>query len=541
MAHESANSGPDADGQLAFDFDAIIEAAQVFSRDAVAATVSGEGSPYEPVSQASDYMHQVVEAERKWETTIQQARNALLGVDPRSLYSAFLADLVQQLNAGSPRSGALARLLESVAHRGLGITRQGLQISQPSAGGNRYQVTMDSDLIDEHLQDHIVGDHFLNLLTPHQDAWSGRAPVIGGSDVSQHRSAVPVPARYFRRSVPFVLNNAAGALYRVHNGVRSYENVFNPKPDEALLRWMLIDPSYQDELDSEDYHRCLASAMDVGQYKFDLDYLLKTSFRGPDVIFRDGSLFPQDAYLDNFVIQSKRGDFTREAIRDFLDCLLYAREVEALYCGISKQVQLKVYSAVLDWFVAREIDPSWSFGNYTLNDGQAMSLLLASPTFVGDNLDQVVATCLIRRSFTTRATLNTRIDLYDTDRFFAQSQEQFREIDIRPYQRLCNIAHVYMFFLGHSKSPQQQLPRYEVFHFEPLGHPWTIARTILAALQHCSLATDMDHSFMAAEPVSYLLPSVTHHAHTLSKDVGKAIDSATGQWIMAKYQRYLGH
>ena len=33
---------------------------------------------------------------------------------------------------------------------------------------------------------------------------------------------------------------------------------------DLLLRWMLIDPSYQDELDPEDYERCIASAMDVG-------------------------------------------------------------------------------------------------------------------------------------------------------------------------------------------------------------------------------------------------------------------------------------
>lgn len=541
MADSSANSGPDADGQRAFDFNAIIESAQVFSRDAVAAKIPGEGGPYDPVAQTSDYMHQIVEAERKWETTIQQARNALLAVDPRSLYSAFLADLVQQLNSGSPRSGALARLLESVSHRGLGLTRQMLQIYQPSATGNRFRVTSDPDAIDEHLQDHIVGDHFLNVLTPHRDAWNGRPPVIAGSDVSQHRSSVPVPARFFRRSVPFVLNNAAGALYRERDGLPPYENVFNPKPDEALLRWMLIDPSYQDELDSEDYHRCLASAMDVGQYKFDLDYLLKVSIGRPDVIFRDGSLFPQDAYLDNFLIQSKRGDFTREAIRDFLDCLLYAQTLQAVYCGVSKQVQLKMYSAVFDWFVAREIDPSWSFGHYTLNDGQAMSLLLASPSFVGDNLEEVVATCLIRRSFTTRANLNTRIEPGDLDSFIARRQEQHREIDVKPYQSLCHLAHVYMFFMGHSKSPQQQLPRYEIFHFEPLGHPWTVARTILAALQRCSLVTDTDHSFMAAEPISYLIPSATHHAHTLSKDVGKAIDSSTGQWIMARYQRFLGH
>ena len=83
---------------------------------------------------------------------------------------------------------------------------------------------------------------------------------------------MPVPGEFFKRTVPFVLNNAAASgPFRVLDGKPKYDNLFNPKPDETLLRWMLIDPSYQDELEPEDYNRCLASAMDVGQYKFILN------------------------------------------------------------------------------------------------------------------------------------------------------------------------------------------------------------------------------------------------------------------------------
>lgn len=97
-----------------------------------------------------------------------------------------------------------------------------------------------------------------------------------------------------------------------------------------------------------------------------------------------------------------------------------------------------------------------------------------------------------------------------------------------------------MFFLGHSKSPQQQLPRYEFFHFGELGNPTQVAQAVLSAVRFCGLMNDNDHSYMAAEPVTYLIPSVTHHAHNLSKDVGKAIDRQTGQWIMGRYRRSLG-
>jgi hypothetical protein len=302
---------------------------------------------------------------------------------------------------------------------------------------------------------------------------------------------------------------------------------------------MLIDPSYQDELEQEDYERCIASAMDVGQYKFDINYLMKTD-RRPDIIFRDGSLFPQDAYETNYILESRRGEFTREAIRELLNSLLYADTSEIVYCGVAKNVLLKVYSAVVDWYIERYIDKNWSAGNYTLNDGQAMSLLLSTPSFVGSDLQQVVATCLIRRSFTTRATLNTRTNLGQLDSYFDSLQEAHRDIDITPYRQLCDIAHVYMFFMGHSKSPQQQLPRYEFYFPTTKASPSETAGRLLAALRICGLMDDHDHSFMADQPVTYLLPSVTQHAHQLSKDVGKQIDTATGQWIMSRYKRMIG-
>ncbi len=195
--------------------------------------------------------------------------------------------------------------------------------------------------------------------------------------------------------------------------------------------------------------------MGVGQYKFDHEYLLKADKRVPDVIFRDGSLFHQDAYLDNYVVQSRRGEFTREAIRELLNCLLFAKSGNVIYCGVSKNVQLKVYSAVVDWSIAKYLDCNWEIGNYTLNDGQAMSLLLSTPEFVGSNLQSAAATCLIRRSFTTRANLNTKTDPEDLEPYFRLYERQHQECDITYYKQVCEIANVYMFFIVVRASPGQ--------------------------------------------------------------------------------------
>ncbi|HEY8163918.1 MAG TPA: hypothetical protein VIF83_00050 [Gemmatimonadaceae bacterium] len=524
--------------QYALDFDSVIRNAEVRSRDQVTAASDPDVavSDYNPVAQTAEYMRRSLKVEDAWEGTISRAREALLKTDARELYLEFLVDVSQQINNGVSKAPRLVELLRAVGIRGLGLSPDAIRIEDPQRGGTRYRTTVDRSVVEGHLASHVVGKFFLNEMRPDDSRWRERSPVIGGSDVSQHTSAVPVPARFFRRSVPFVLNNAAGALFRVEGKTARYDNVFNPRPDEALLRWMLIDPSYSDELEPEDYRRVLGSAMDVGQYKFDRDYLLKNDRRSPDVILRDGSLFPQDAYLDNFAIENRRGDFTREAIRELLDCLLFASAMPTIYCGIAKSVQLKVYSAAVDWFIGKRIDSSWELGNYTLNDGQSMSILLSSPDFVSTKLDRVVATCLVRRSFTTRANLNVRVPNGDHQRYFADFQRSHQAFDITPFRRLCELAHVYMFFMGHSKSPQQQIPRYEFFYHSQMGTPESVGDAVLAALRECSIMDDQDHSFMSDDPITYLIPSVTQQAHLLSKDVGKHIDQMTGQWIMARYR-----
>jgi hypothetical protein len=504
---------------------------QVLSRDAVI--------DYDPVARTADYMRQIVESERAWTTTIQTAREHLLEIDATQLYLDFFVDLKHQIEKDSSRSARLSRLLEQVAIRGFGMTHEQVQVDKPPKGSTRWKVALDLPSIQQHLQSHIVGEHFLNPITADSTLWGDGNLLIGASDVSQHRSAVPVPARFFTRSVPFLLNNAAGTILRVKNGQPSYDPPrYNPQPNEELLRWMLIDPSYQDELDPEHFQRCLASAMDVGQYKFDHQYLLNADRSRPDIILRDGSLFPQDAYLDNFLIDNRRGEFTREAIRELLNCLNCARDYGIIFCGVSKNVQLKVYSAVVDWYIAKYIDQNWEIGSYTLNDGQAMTLLLSSPLFVGDNLQQTIATCLIRRSFTTRAALNVKTSLNDLEDYFNRYKNK-QDININSYEQLCKIFHMYMFFIGHSKSPKRQLPRYEFFYNDSLGEVSKVAQNILTALGYSSIEVDEEHSFMSEEPITYLIPTITQQAHRFSKDVGKYIVDGTGQLLMSRYKKLL--
>ena len=519
-------------GQLPLDFEQVLSGAQVASRE----TYDPEMA-YDPVGQTADYARRIVEFERQWSTTIRKARDLLLQADARQLYFDFLQDVLARVEANGFKARQYADLVRSVAHNGLGMSNHQIRADPPGPGGSGYRTHFNAAAVAEHLERHIVGPNFLNVV----EAELPEGTVIGASDVSQHVSRIPLPARFFKKSVPFVLNNAAGSLFTCDGGTNAYEPLFNPRPDEHLLRWMLIDPSYEIDLDEENYRRCLGSSMDVGHYHFDHQFLLNGSRRIPGLILRDGSLLPQDAYLDNFAIPNRRGDFVREAVRRLVDCLLVAKEYGVVYAGVVKRVNLRVFSAPLEWFIQRHVDATWEVGAFQLTDGEAMSFLLPSPDFKADGLDRVVGSCLIRRSFTTRATLNVKVAPGDLPRRLADFQRDHQDFDLKPYERLCDLGQFWMCFLGHSPAPQQRLPRYEFFA-APMLDAAQVPRRILGGLRRCSLAVDTDHSFMTpgdAEETHYLIPQVTQEAHRLSKQVGRHIDSLTGRYIMSRFRQGL--
>jgi hypothetical protein len=66
-------------GQPQLDFDKVIGAAEVKSRDEVVGDVDlSTAKGYDPVEQTADYMRRAVEFEEAWGTTIHQAREELL-------------------------------------------------------------------------------------------------------------------------------------------------------------------------------------------------------------------------------------------------------------------------------------------------------------------------------------------------------------------------------------------------------------------------------------------------------------------------------
>lgn len=525
MAKKSEAGASSSHGSM--DFSAVIGKAAAHSRDDILR--------YSPIDEATKYAAKAVRMEREWENVIGRARDGLLKEDAASLYHALFDDFVGKIESGD-KSPARARILEHIAYRGFGMTPEHFSVRRPPSGGaGRYRVTIDRAALESHLRENVAGGGFLR---EYRAAPSAKTWRVAGSDVSQHMSAVPIPGRFFRWTAPFALNNAAGSLVTIKGGKPQFEPLLNPKPDDELLRWMLVDPSYLDDLEASDYAACLLSAMDVGHYKFDLTHLLKNDRNVPDVIFRDGGVYPHDAYLDNYVRDDRRGEFVREAVRELLNCFSYVRNlgVRTTYCGVAKSVQMKVFSAALDWFIADRIDKEWDAFGYNLNDGMAMSILLSHPSFKADS-GGVVGTCLLSRSFVARANLNRKMRRGESlDDYFGRFENENPGFDTAPFRGLCDIGRLHMFYMGHSASPQQRLPRYEFFHHDGMPDPVKTAESVFAALRACGLDIDREHSHMSKDEIAYLLPGPVLEAHNLSKQVGKHIDQQTGAKIMARFK-----
>ena len=77
MARKRKAAAPKPEVKTLWDFSAVMEEAEVLSKEAVAASSKAdEGkTEYSPIDQTADYMARAVRFEEAWETTIAQARS----------------------------------------------------------------------------------------------------------------------------------------------------------------------------------------------------------------------------------------------------------------------------------------------------------------------------------------------------------------------------------------------------------------------------------------------------------------------------------
>lgn len=515
--------------------------------DEVLSRLEAESRSDPAVIRAADYLlaASLIEEERD---VLQEARKRLMREDPRELCLEFLKDVVDSLKAAD--RAALyrhARLLNDVGIMGLGIWQEDLGLSL--AGKETIKVTSEPnwEKIKELLWESVFGDYFVEeySVPPDKDLWGDEFPLrMSACDASQHRFKLRVP---FNKTwaTPVVVNNSAGVI-KERRGVKpEWKHVVVPKDTREYEDWVILGPDDYAYMDEGHYEWATKSSMDVGEFFVEETFIFKHGgiAMKPDVHFRDGRIFPQD-HLMNCRVENRHGQLTREAIYRMVTTFRAAKDLKILYCGVAKQVNLRVYSSLIDWYIKKGMGKeNWNPAGQPLNDTEIMRYFLYCPEFEGKTFSKIYGVFPILRRFETASNLNRRSrqqvknDLEGLGRVY-----HARDITARDIAGEALKIGVVMFFVGHSKTDEIYIPRYEfavsLDEAASLDVRDRVVR-ILSALRLASFEADEDHLWGLEEPVLTLVPAPLLVAHDFSKKWGEELAASFSQRVTAEFIKRL--
>ncbi len=317
----------------------------------------------------------------------------------------------------------------------------------------------DWDKIKMHINENVLGDFFIEKISvpPDIDLWGEEFPLrISACDASQHRFKLRTPFN-INFSSPVVVNNSAGILKERGTEKPKWKHIAVPKDTKDFEDWVIVGFKDYTELNENDYEWATKSAMDVGQFYVEETYIFPYGGMKlkPDIHFRDGRVFPQDHAM-NCGLQNRHGELTREAIYRMTTTLRKARELGIIFCGVAKQVNLKLYSTIVDWYIKRKMgEENWNITGHILSDSEAMRRMLCSEVFEASTFKEIYITCPIVRSFYTTSNLNRR-----TDKQVINDLNSLGNIYHSRNLTAKNIAEeamkykIAMFFVGHSMTPE---------------------------------------------------------------------------------------
>lgn len=472
---------------------------------------------------------------------IQEAREKLLHEDPRKLFLNCLKHIVKKIQTvESSKRYLWVDRLENLAIRGLGINIDDLEFM----GSNSKDIFRNEpqwQKIENIINENVFGDSFLIKMSVPDDEeiWGNEIPFrISSCDASQHRFKLTLP--YFNRrfSTPIVVNNAAGVIKEKTDSDKNWVRIAVPKSTQDFENWVIVGIDDYRDLEEGDYEWATKSAMDVGQFFVEESYVFPHGgvSNRPDVHLRDGTIFPQDHAM-NCRLNNRHGILTREAIFRMVTTLKRAKELGILFCGVSKIVQLKVYSIVIDYYIQEVLgDEKWNITGNVLADSDVMRFLLPTKSFNASKFDEVIVTCPIIRSFYVKSNLNSRTNKQAANDI--QSLESVRYSRDKTARDIVEEAlkqKIVMFFVGHLNSDQFYVPRYEFVYYDEYRN--SLSKKMLQVLSAIRLATvelDQDHQRKLDEPILVPLPLMI--AHDLSKALG---DDLVKSWTSRMWTEYI--
>ena len=256
--------------------------------------------------------------------------------------------------------------------------------------------------------------------------------------------------------------------------------------DDAVDQGLLVPPEAYLRLEDLMWERVTSASMNLRQYKKDLDCFEQDKFgRIPEIVFRDGRLFPLEHLFDDFCQAGVHGRIVRKSIEAFRDLLTrvgrsYPALPHPLYIGVVKRPEVTILSPLVFWYLKHGSIPSiWPdmdeekfLFRTPMSDQRVAHYLFAA---LLDELDQNERwlTCRFVRGFVA---MNERIarstaSTYEEWVEFLQKEVNHHqyplEPDVDPYAQLCAQAAVSAFYVSlpkgiAGKSPEDYLtPRYE--------------------------------------------------------------------------------
>lgn len=478
---------------------------------------------------------------------LQEALGKLRRENPRELYLAFLKDCVQELkSAGKAHQYKFVRQISDVAIMGLGLWQEDMGIAASGKEALKISGEPNWTTIKDHIDQTVFGEYFIEEYSVPSDntLWGDQFPLrMSACDASQHRFKLRVP---FNKTwaTPVVVNNAAGTIKERLGTKPNWKHVAVPKDMREYENWVIIGPDDYAEMDEGDYEWAAKSSMDVGEYFVEETFIFKHGGLAskPDVHFRDGRIFPQD-HLMNCKIENRHGQLTREAIYRMVTACRTANELKILNCGVAKQPTLKVYSTLIQWYITKIMEkPKWNPTGQIISDSEMMRNLIFHSEFNASSFDRLYISCPILRRFETTSNLNRRTrkqvqnDLKSLERVF-----HGRDVTAKQIADEALKISVVMFFVGHSKTDELYMPRYEFAVYtgtSPDGLKNSIFK-VLSALRLASFDVDEDHLWGPEEPIKTLVPTPILIAHDISKKMGEELASNFTQRATAEFIKRL--
>lgn len=501
---------------------------------------------YAALEQTVDYMFEA-DLLSEYPVILEEARKKLQAEEPKQLYLEFLKYSIKELEQAQTRDQyRIAQQINDVALAGLGIWQEDLKLSSEGRGMLKIIGKPDWNSIEAYINETVLGEYFIETISvpPHNEIWGRDVPLrLSACDASQHRLKLTVPTNHIWAS-PAIVNNAGGVMKEHLIPKHNWSNIAVPKGMRDYEDWVILGPSDYATMDEGDYEWAAKSAMDVGQFFVEETFIFRHGgmTSSPDIHFRDGRIFPQDKLM-NCTLDNRHGQLTREAILRMVTACRSAQELGIIFCGVSKHVELKTYSTIVNWYITHIMgNKKWNPTQKTISDTELLRHLIPTQEFNARTFEKVLITTPILRRFETTSNLNRRTrKQYENDLERLATTFHNRHMNAKDIALDALDYGVIMFFVGHARTNEQFLPRYEYavqLSNQDFSHPKAINNKILQLLGGLRSATfdlDEDHLWGLEEPITTLVPIPILIAHNVSKQVGSELALDYKQRAMAEF------